>query len=311
MASPASSGLSITGSRSFRNLVGQGAIASPRGVAKSNASSPVSGHTRRTSSGRYLSLSRDENENAGEVTSDYPYVVQIPPTPDNQPMSGNPAAPIDPNIAVKAEQQFVSSTIFTGGFNSVTRGHVMEKMIEGEANHPQMACARGSSCSVQGCDAPAMRDERGDDVLPCECNFRICRDCYVDALNATGNCPGCKEQYKILEGNESRIGGVGSRSSHAHAAPLPLEDAKLDRRLSLMKSNKPPLLMSNQSSEFDHARWLYETKGTYGYGNAVWPKDDDYGAGMTGPPPNFNDKSRRPLSRRTSISAGIISPYRY
>ncbi|CAM6059915.1 unnamed protein product [Sphagnum tenellum] len=164
---------------------------------KSNSPSSTG---RRTSSGRYISLSRDESEMAGEVSSEFMYTVHIPATPDHQQMSGTSMVrPMDPSIAGKAEQQFVS---------------------------------------------------RGD--------------------------------------------------------------PKMERRLSLLKSNKPGLLM-NHTSEFDHSRWLYETKGTYGYGNAVWPKDDGYAGGKNtglGAPPNFLDKARRPLSRKSNISAGIISPYR-
>jgi len=212
---------------------------------------------------------------------------------------------MDPSIAGKAEQQFVSSTIFTGGFNSVTRGHVMEKVMETEAAHPQLACAKGLTCSVEGCDAKAMRDERGDDMVPCVCNFKICRDCYMDALNGNGKCPGCKEEYQMPDDNSPR-------DAQFRALPPPGGDPKMERRLSLLKSNKPGLLM-NHTSEFDHSRWLYETKGTYGYGNAVWPKDDGYAGGKNtglGAPPNFLDKARRPLSRKSNISAGIISPYR-
>ncbi|CAK9883382.1 unnamed protein product [Sphagnum jensenii] len=171
-------------------------LGSPR-QEKSNSPSSTG---RRTSSGRYISLSRDESEMAGEVSSEFMYTVHIPATPDHQQMSGTSMVrPMDPSIAGKAEQQFVS---------------------------------------------------RGD--------------------------------------------------------------PKMERRLSLLKSNKPGLLM-NHTSEFDHSRWLYETKGTYGYGNAVWPKDDGYAGGKNtglGAPPNFLDKARRPLSRKSNISAGIISPYR-
>jgi hypothetical protein len=299
MGSPASS-LSITGARSFRNFMKSG-LGSPH-QEKSPSSTG-----RRTSSGRYISLSRDESEMAGEVSSEFMYTVHIPATPDHQQMSGTSMVrPMDPSIAGKAEQQFVSSTIFTGGFNSVTRGHVMEKVMETEAAHPQLACAKGLTCSVEGCDAKAMRDERGDDMVPCVCNFKICRDCYMDALNGNGKCPGCKEEYQMPDDNSPR-------DAHFRALPPPGGDPKMERRLSLLKSNKPGLLM-NHTSEFDHSRWLYETKGTYGYGNAVWPKDDGYAGGKNtglGAPPNFLDKARRPLSRKSNISAGIISPYRY
>jgi len=33
----------------------------------------------------------------------------------------------------------------------------------------------------------------------------------------------------------------------------------------------------SQTNEFD-AQYLFETKGTYGYGNAMWPKDYENGA---------------------------------
>ena len=276
---------------------------------ESTTNVPVSHHHGRgTSSGRFMNLSRDESE----LGSDFEYTVQIPSTPDHQLMSSTPTVrPMDPGIAAKAEQQFVSSTIFTGGFNSVTRGHVMEKMMEGDANHPQLACARGAVCSVDGCDGNAMRDERGEDMSPCDCQFKICRDCYIDALNGSGKCPGCKDEYKIPD---EPLSESGTETSDLRALPPPGDDGtKMERRLSLLKTNKPGLLMSNQSSDFDHARWLYQTKGTYGYGNALWPKDDGYQSannpGM-GAPPEFNDKARRPLSRKSAISPGILSPYR-
>ncbi|KAJ7551251.1 hypothetical protein O6H91_06G006900 [Diphasiastrum complanatum] len=292
MDSPASS-FAMKNVRSYRNLV------SPR-LLRSNTPSPASSAARPTSSGYYVSLSRDNIDLTGEVSSEFKqYAVHIPPTHDNRPMSETPTVLMDPAIAVKAEQQFVSSTIFTGGFNSMTRGHVIEKMIKGEANHPQMACARGLTCSMPGCDAKAIRDERGEDVLPCECAYKICTDCYIDALNNGRKCPGCKELYKRMELDD------GPEADN----PLPLQ---MDRRLSRVKSSKPTLLMGNHTSEFDHARWLYETKATYGYGNALWPKDSSYfnGGNNNGGPPTFNEKARKPLSRKVHASAAILSPYR-
>lgn len=53
---------------------------------------------RRTSSGRYVSLSRGDLDTSGEISGDYTnYTVHIPPTPDNQPM--------DSSVVVKAEEQ--------------------------------------------------------------------------------------------------------------------------------------------------------------------------------------------------------------
>ncbi|KAG6555351.1 hypothetical protein Mapa_002577 [Marchantia paleacea] len=327
MASPGSA--FGAGGKSFRNL-SSGQSQSPR--MKIGSSSPVNGNTRRTMSGRYVSISRDEYDPSielnGDVSSEFPYTVHIPPTPDHQPMSGSNtprAIAPDPVIAAKAEQQFVSSTMFTGGFNAVTRGHVMKKVTDDdEASHPQMAGSRGNTCQMEGCDGRAMRDERGEDLLPCECAFKICRDCYLDTLAAGGRCPGCKDEYKTEDDPHGEE--MPEHVQDRRALPPPnnhIDDSsKMERRLSLLKTNKPPLLMSQQhqtgGDSFDHARWLYETKGTYGYGNAVWPKDDSYmgaegagGAGTGAPPPSFNEKARRPLTRKLKIPAGIISPYRF
>ncbi|RWV95211.1 hypothetical protein BHE74_00023933 [Ensete ventricosum] len=87
--------------------------------------------------------------------------------------------------------------------------------------------------------------------------------------------------------------------------------AKLDRRMSVMKSNKS-MLMRSQTGDFDHNRWLFETKGTYGIGNAFWPKDeveyDDDGVAMS--MSDFLEKPWKPLTRKVKISPGILSPYR-
>lgn len=121
---------------------------------------------RRTSSGRYVSLSREDLDMSGEFSGDYMnYTVHLPPTPDNQPM--------DTSVATKAEEQYVSNSLFTGGFNSVTRAHLMDKVIESEVSHPQMAGSKGSSCAMPACDGKVMKDERGKDVIPCECRYLI------------------------------------------------------------------------------------------------------------------------------------------
>lgn len=322
MASPRSA---ATGGLGFRGVGKQGG--GGNAGSKYNGSStniPVGmGHARRTSSGRFMNLSRDESELGGvtdsEVGSDYLYRVQIPATPDHQLLMSATPSNRSVDIAGKAEQQFVSSTIFTGGFKSVTRGHVMEKMMESDSNHPQMAGAHVPTCAMDGCDDKAMRDERGEDMAPCDCGFRICRDCYIDALNGKGLCPGCKDEYKVPD---EPLAHTEVRRDDLRALPPPSADdsCRMDRRLSLTKQ-KPALLMSNNTTDFDHARWLYQSKGTYGYGNAVWPKDDGYGGDgggaanpngpSVGPVPEFNDMARRPLSRKVSISAAILSPYRY
>ncbi|XP_042493391.1 cellulose synthase-like protein D4 [Macadamia integrifolia] len=261
---------------------------------------------RRTSSGRYVSLEGDDLDMSGEIHGDYMnYTVHIPPTPDNQPM--------DSSVATKAEEQYVANSLFTGGFNSVTRAHLMDKVIDSKVSHPQMTGSKGSACGMPNCDGKVMRDERGNDITPCECRFKICRDCFMDATKGSGLCPGCKEPYKIgdYDDDDDRTDMKSGR------LPLPgIEDSKMDRRMSVMNSNNnKSMLLRSQTGEFDHNRWLFETKGTYGYGNAFWPQDgmydDDEGdEGLQGGMVETADKPWRPLSRVIPMPAGIISPYR-
>ncbi|KAM7258350.1 hypothetical protein ACFE04_014091 [Oxalis oulophora] len=243
---------------------------------------------RRTSSGRYVSLSRDDLDMSGEFSGDYSnYTVHIPQTPDNQPMDSS-------NVAVKAEEQYVSNSLFTGGFNSVTRAHLMDKVIESEVTHPQMAGSKGSNCGMHACDGKVMKDERGKDIMPCECRFKICRDCFLEAQKESGICPGCKEQYRMGDFDEEDQ-DYNSRG----ALPLPAP-----------KKNNMSMTKHNQNGEFDHNKWLFETSGTYGYGNAYWPPDDDGNGDMRGGMVDNTDKSWKPLSRKLPIPTGIISPYR-
>ncbi|KAI3469140.1 hypothetical protein Pfo_025803 [Paulownia fortunei] len=279
---------------------------------------PAVTFSRRTSSGRYVNLSRESLDSEINSVEFSEYTVHIPPTPDNQPMDPAMSMRMEPPpISQRVEEQYVSSSLFTGGFNSVTRAHLMDKVIESETNHPQMAGAKGSSCAIQGCDGKVMSDERGEDILPCECDFKICRDCFIDAVKTgDGICPGCKEPYKNTD---------LSANSVEPGQPLPLPPtggmSKMERRLSLMKSTNRSAVMRSQSGlmrsqtgvDFDHNRWLFETKGTYGYGNAIWPKDGGFTDDKndeSGEPPELLSKPWRPLTRKLKISAAILSPYR-
>ncbi|GAB4858174.1 Cellulose synthase-like protein D3 [Ancistrocladus abbreviatus] len=257
---------------------------------------------RRTSSGRYVSYSRDDLDSELGGSGYMNYTVQMPATPDNQPMIG------DPTISQRVEEQYVSNSLFTGGFNSVTRAHLMDKVIESEASHPQMAGAKGSSCAIPGCDGKVMSDERGLDILPCECDFKICRDCYIDAVKSgEATCPGCKEPYKNTE-----LDKITGDPESPLPLPAPGGMSKMERRLSLMKSTKS-MLVRSQTGDFDHNRWLFETKGTYGYGNAIWPKEGGTANGDNGEvqePMELMNKPWRPLTRKVKIPAAVISPYR-
>ncbi|KAF4401739.1 hypothetical protein G4B88_000787 [Cannabis sativa] len=252
------------------------------------------------------------------------YTVHIPPTPDNQPME----IAVERSASQRVEDQYASSSLFTGGYNCVTRAQLKEKVIESEnTSHPQMAGINGSPCSVPGCDSRVMTDERGLDIVPCECDYKICRDCYRDAIRTgDGICPGCKELYKDHDFTEHGGGRDGRLQQSLPLPPAALSAAlasggagmsKMERRLSMMKSKSRSNSMNtrSQNNDFDHSQWLFETKGSYGYGNAMWPKDSENGSvdgnnGIAGDPKVFRDKQWRPLTRKLHISAAIISPYR-
>ncbi|KAL3678232.1 hypothetical protein R1sor_021188 [Riccia sorocarpa] len=232
---------------------GGGGQPSPRAGQKPGQG-PVPGNTRRTLSGRYVSISRDEQDQSidqsitTDMSADYPmgYTVHIPPTPDNQPMSPR-AGP----TTSKGGQQFVSSTMFTGGYKAQTRGHVMEKVA---GDHQD---GRGNTCGVDGCDGKTMRNEHGEDIYPCNCNFKVCRDCYYDALNSGGRCPGCKDEY------------------------LSRDDPQGNNDDDICGPKMTPTVVVDDG-------------------------------GMSGPPlPAFNERHRRPLTRKLPIAPGVISPYRF
>ncbi|MCI23496.1 cellulose synthase-like protein D1-like, partial [Trifolium medium] len=86
--------------------------------------------------------------------------------------------------------------------------------------------------------------------------------------------------------------------------------SKMDRRMSILNSsNNKSMLLRSQTQDFDHNRWLFETKGTYGIGNAFWQDDpnsfDDNGMSMS----DFMDKPWKPLTRKIQIPGAILSPY--
>lgn len=259
--------------------------------------------------GSLVRISQLSNDMDQETESLATYTVQVPITPDNQPMSAKDIT-LERSTSRRVEDQYASSSMFTGGFNQATRAQFKDKVIESESSHPQMAGTKGSACEMSGCDGKVMTDERGLEILPCECDFKICRNCYKDTLrNGEGVCPGCNEAYKE-QAMEEAAAAVNRQS-----LPLPPGASKMERRLSMMKSGN---LMRSQTNEFDHAQWLSETKGTYGYGNAMWPKDPVNGASsssgsdwMGGDPNAFKEKPWRPLTRKLNIRAAILSPYRY
>lgn len=108
-------------------------------------------------------------------------------------------------------------------------------------------------------------------------------------------------------GAESRRGGDDDGGGDSEAA-------KADRRMSVMNSsNNKSILLRSQTGDFDHNRWLFETKGTYGIGNAYWSEkqENKYGPEVEMSMQDFIDKPWKPLTRKVKIPPAILSPYRY
>ncbi|VAI28502.1 unnamed protein product [Triticum turgidum subsp. durum] len=143
----------------------------------------------------------------------------------------------------------------------------------------------------------------------------------MDCVAAAGNCPGCKEAYSAGSDTDDSVDedDDDAISSSEERDQMPM--TSMSKRFSMVHSIKMPMPSSNgKPADFDHARWLFETKGTYGYGNALWPKNEHGGGGNNAgatsgfvgieEPPNFGARCRRPLTRKTSVSQAILSPYR-
>ncbi|XP_007034422.2 PREDICTED: cellulose synthase-like protein D1 isoform X1 [Theobroma cacao] len=93
----------------------------------------------------------------------------------------------------------------------------------------------------------------------------------------------------------------------------PAMGAKLDRRVSIMNSaNNRSMLLRSQTGDFDHNRWLFESKARYGIGNAFWQEDDENQYGTDGgvTMSDFMDKPWKPLTRKVKVPPGVLSPYR-
>lgn len=86
-------------------------------------------------------------------------------------------------------------------------------------------------------------------------------------------------------------------------APAEKAGARTERR---MRS-----LTWGAAGEFDYNQ-LFETKGTYGYGNAIREEEDEAGDGEDeGERKDFVGKPWRPLTRKLKIPAAVLSPYRF
>ncbi|KAL8162886.1 hypothetical protein V2J09_014375 [Rumex salicifolius] len=116
---------------------------------------------------------------------------------------------------------------------------------------------------------------------------------------------------------DNQPGSDAATGSSAAGGARPKQDAggdinagsRLDRRISVIKSNSKSMLLRSQTQDFDHNRWLFESKGRYGVGNAYWEEnayDPEEDMNLN----DFMDKPWKPLTRKVKVPPGVLSPYR-
>ncbi|MCD7462415.1 cellulose [Datura stramonium] len=93
--------------------------------------------------------------------------------------------------------------------------------------------------------------------LPKQKTFKICRDCYMDTLKKSRSMPRLQRTYKVGDIDDE----IPNFSQWNHCL--------------YQHQMVEGMMRRNQNGEFDHNKWLFETQGTYGYGNAYWPDDRD------------------------------------
>lgn len=185
---------------------------------------------------------------------------------------------LDTSIPNSFKNQYMAGSLFTGGHNYKTRAFLKDIVMGSEVRCESINIPGGSLCWVPGCDAKVMRDDKGVEFVACQCDFKLCRECFHDVI-ITGDriCPGCKEPYELN-------------------GKAPFRELEPERKT---------------SSTDNSIDVLFKTNGTYGYGNAIWTKkvgdDDEDGF-------DFNlmkTVQSRPITRKLNVSATVLSSYRY
>lgn len=136
-----------------------------------------------------------------------------------------------------------------------------------------------------------------------------------DYINYTVMLPPTPDNQPVAgPGGSETDTEVKSDRAGPYGAAIGDGGAKMDRRVSVMRSsNNKSMLLRTQTGDFDHNRWLFETKGKYGIGNAFWsPEEDDesYGQLEGVSRSDFMDKPWKPLTRKVKVPSGVLSPYR-
>ncbi|PPD75632.1 hypothetical protein GOBAR_DD27443 [Gossypium barbadense] len=127
-----------------------------------------------------------------------------------------------------------------------------------------------------------------------------------DDMDVTGNQSGQNDYINYTVMMPPTPDNQPSTDSHGG------DGSKEDKRMSVMKSaNHKSMLLRSQTGDFDHSRWLYESKAKYGIGNAYWQEDDQFGVDGGVSMSDFMDKPWKPLTRKVPVKSGILSPYRF
>ncbi|KAG9148795.1 hypothetical protein Leryth_018111 [Lithospermum erythrorhizon] len=123
------------------------------------------------------------------------------------------------------------------------------------------------------------------------------------------NQPGDKPDGPGSYGSKPRLRTESQRARHG--VGFEGEDGRdREERISSMKNDNKSMLLRAPTNDFDHNRWLFETKGKYGIGNAFWEQDDSYENDAPMSMQDFMDRPWKPLTRKVKVSGGVLSPYR-
>lgn len=123
-----------------------------------------------------------------------------------------------------------------------------------------------------------------------------------DYVNYTVLMPPTPDNQPTGQGSGSKAGGRAGAGDGGSGSG--------NGRMSVMQSNSKSMLLRSQTGDFDHNRWLFETKGKYGIGNAFWTPSDQDSCGPDVSMQDFMDKPWKPLTRKVKIPPSILSPYR-
>ncbi|KAG2655637.1 hypothetical protein PVAP13_1KG025900 [Panicum virgatum] len=94
------------------------------------------------------------------------------------------------------------------------------------------------------------------------------------------SCPGFEEPYST--GSDADGGGEDDDEAVSSEEQDQLPLTSMAKRFSLVQSMEIPNSNGGCARQVRPRLWHFKTKGTYGYGNALWPKDGLAGGSVGG-----------------------------